>query len=116
MGEHKLRVTGNGDSDKPQVSSHIVQIVDIQVPVPGVVSEEDCASYLESAYQKLADRAKAEDSFILNVVQTLNVYQVIDVESSLIKCRMLVTITAQRIGREDLERQQRLQRMQGGGR
>jgi hypothetical protein len=49
---------------------------------------------------RLSQRAKVEDSLIVGVVQAVGQH--------------VVVITAQRIGREELEKQQRLQRMQGG--
>jgi ABC-type sugar transport system ATPase subunit len=113
MGEPKLVVAKNGD-EGPTLSTHIVMVVDL--PVPDEHSGEHQGLAIEAAYDALARRAKAEDSFILNVVQTVNVYQVLHVAENLFHSRLLVTITAQRIGREDLEKQQRLQRMQGGGR
>lgn len=113
MGEHKHKlVPSNGDGEEePKLSTHIVMMVDLPTPAQAV-GGVDHAGEIEAVYNALAQRAKDEDSFILNVVQSVNVYQ-IDTGTS-IGSRVLITIVAQRIGREDLERQQRLQRMQGG--
>jgi hypothetical protein len=109
MGEHKTKliVGGNGD-EGPKLSSHIVEVVDEPI-LGGEISGGSLSRSIEEAYRKLSERATREDSFILSVIQTVCTYTV---EGRL--AFALVVLTAQRIGREDLEKQQRLQRMQGG--
>lgn len=109
MVEHKFpKIVSEPNGDEtPKLSSHIVVMVD--VPTPDTENGEHQAMVIEAAYEALARRAKSEESFILNVVQTVNVYQV--VQGTVIESRLLVTITAQRISRTELEQQQRMQRM-----
>ena len=106
MGEQKLREMGNRD-EPVKLSTHIVETVNVNLPP----DTGTLGGHIEDAYQAVAMRAKSEDSFILNVVQTVNVYQVLDVERNIFKCRALVTITAQRVSRAELEQQQLRQRM-----
>lgn len=109
MGEHKfpkIVIEPNGD-ETPKLSSHIVVTVD--VPIPDTENGERQGVEIEAAYEALARRAKSEDSFILNVVQTVHVYQA--VRGVVIETRLFVMITAQRISRSELEQQQRMQRM-----
>ena len=106
MGEHKLREAGNSDGEStPPLSTHLVEVVDVSL-----ANESDVERGIEAAYTSLQSRAKAEDSLIVSVVQTASTYVFNNVPC------LTVVLTAQRIGRDDLERQQRLQRMQGGGR
>ena len=109
MGEHKFpKIVSEPNGDVHlKISTHIVVMVD--VPTPDTESGEHQAIAIEAAYDALAKRAKSEDSFILNVVQTVNVYQT--VSGTTIGSRLLVMITAQRISRAELEQQQLRQRM-----
>jgi hypothetical protein len=79
------------------LSSHIVEVVSM---AKCANIEEELPGLIEQAYMRLSQRAKVEDSLIVGVVQAVGQH--------------VVVITAQRIGREELEKQQRLQRMQGG--
>jgi hypothetical protein len=109
MGEHKLREVGNGDGEtKPPLGTHIVEVID--VAHEGANRSKDLAGLIELGYTALSDRAKREDSFIINVIQSVTPYVVGEFSF------VLVTLVAQRVGRDDLEKQQRLHRMQGGGR
>ena len=108
---HKLVASNGDEEDERKLSTHIVMLVDLPTPDSGIAGDHTALA-IEAAYDALARRAKQEDSFILNVIQSVNVYQT--VTGTTIGSRVLITIVAQRIGREDLERQQRLQRMQGG--
>jgi hypothetical protein len=109
MGEHKFKDLANGDMEPRNLSTHIVKILDIYCPGNDTDGLQETA--LEAAYSDLAKRAANEDSFILNVVQSVNVYHRTDGPGN--GSRMIVTIVAQRISREELEKQQRLQRMGG---
>lgn len=88
----------NGDEKKP-LSTHIVEV--IEEPVGWSKSPQSLASLIQNGYAALNLRAKDEDSVILGVVQAVSTYQ------SDGKPFVLVVLTAQRIGREDLEKQQR---------
>lgn len=104
MGEHKLRVT-NGDGEKPKsVSLHMVEAFHEYTAETG-----NLAAGIEAAYTRLSERAKTEDSLIVTVSQAMSTYTVGD--SSFV----LVVLTAQRISREDFERQQRIAQFGPGG-
>ena len=104
MGESKFREAGNGDREMPTpISSHIVDVEDFSADLewgPGI----------EKMYTRLAERAKEEDSIIVNMVQFITV-----VMDAALQPRAIVFLTAQRISREDLERQQRLAQFGPGG-
>lgn len=105
MGEHKLSQVGNGDGDKKAVSSHLVETVDV------LTMDSNLSRKIEQAYTSLAERAKAEDSLIVAVAQAVSTYAVPGETSG----RVMVILTAQRIGREDFERQQRMAQFGAGG-
>jgi hypothetical protein len=102
MSEHKLKEGSNGDERVP-LSSHIVESVHC--------GTDDVGPEVEAAYGRLNARAKADDSVILGVVQGISTF-VLQGEWG----RALIVLTAQRIGREDLERAQRQSVIQGGRR
>lgn len=109
MGEHKLREAGNGDGEKPELlSSHIVEIVG--APIWGDKCHETIARLIEDAYMKLGKRAAEENSLILGVVQAISTY-VTDGQRAF----ALITLTAQRVSKEDFERQQRMAQFGAGG-
>lgn len=105
MGEHKLHEAGNGDGDKKPISSHLVETIDFPSTQSGL------AEKIEQAYTSLAERAKAEDSLIVAVAQAVSAYAA----PGQIGGRVVVILTAQRIGREDFERQQRMAQFGAGG-
>jgi hypothetical protein len=110
MGESKLREAGNGDEDRPKpVSSHIIEVVD--TPIWGEKVGDELSQKMEAAYTRLSDRAKREDSLIVNVIQSVNTYT-LNGE----RAYAMIVLTAQRIGRDDFERQQRIAQMSGGPR
>jgi hypothetical protein len=113
MGEHKFpKQVGEPNGDQPKkVSTHICKIVDMVIPLEVSALAQEKA--VEDAFQAISDRATQEDSFILTVAHSVQLYQVIDAAMKVEEHRMLVTIVAQRIGREDLERQQRAQALSG---
>lgn len=110
MGEHKFpkEITPNGDEAKPPLSSHIVEVGDFSYT-------DGWGPGIEEMYTRIRDRAQADDSLIVNVIQTVNVMQEVD-KGNLFQPRIIVILTAQRIGREDLERQQRQMQITGGPR
>ena len=107
MGEHKLREAGNGDEPR-KVSSHIVRILDRNVDVMPIEQQEQ---EIIDGYQSIAQQAKDEDSFILSVVESGLMYTKIDPANGTAEYRERVRLTAQRISREDFERNQRLAQM-----
>lgn len=109
MSEHKLREVRNEDGDKPMpLSTHIAEVVD--TPIWGDVRGK-LGLFIEEAYTRLSDRAKREDSLIVNVIQSVNTYTL---EGD--HAYVLILLTAQRIGRDEFERQQRIAQMSGGPR
>ena len=108
MGEAKIRLQeGNGEG-VPRVSTHIVEV--ITLAYHGSERASYLAREIEEAYTRLSERAKNEDSMILNVVQSSPVFCSI-VENNAVINFVVITITAQRIGRADLEHQQRMARL-----
>jgi hypothetical protein len=115
MGQHNFPKKYDGSPNRDEtivppvkLSTHIVEVVD--TPIWGVFAGV-LSGLIEEAYRALAVRAAREDSLILAIVQTVSTYTI---EQN--KAFALVVITAQRIGREDLERQRRQQLLQQGGR
>lgn len=103
MGEHKLREAGNGDGEKPEpISSHIVETV--WGPIGGSIPKA-----IEGAYISLGQRAADENSLILGVVQSISTYTIGDT------AYVYITLTAQRVSKEDFERQQRMAQFGAGG-
>lgn len=93
------------NGDKKSDSTHFVEVID-----NWLLGRDDLAPEIEQAYIRLSDRAKKEDSLIVSVVQTIHPY--VRLETACV----LVVLTAQRINREDFERQQRMAQFGGGQR
>ncbi len=104
MEEHKLK-DENGDGETKKLSSHIVEVVLTISDNPAYIGEA-----IEAAYTSLAERAERENSLIVGVVQAVSTYV-----SDGAPCKLIV-LTAQRISREDFERQQRIAQFSGGPR
>jgi hypothetical protein len=109
MGEHKFIKDPNGDGEKAPLSTHLVEVGDFS-------KDEAWGPSIEAMYTRLHQRAKDDDSLILSVVQTVNVTQEVQTRDNLFQPRLIVVLTAQRIGREELERQQRAIQIAGGPR
>lgn len=107
MGEHKLKEDGNGDEPKA-LSSHIVEAVNM--PIWGEKGRDELSQKVEAAYTRLSERAARENSLILGVVQAVSAYSLLEEQAY-----VLVMLTAQRISREDFERQQRAAQIAQGG-
>lgn len=104
MGDREKIGGTNGDSPPP-LSTHLVEVIDVSL-----ADESVCERAVEMAYTRLNTRAKNDDSIILSVVQTASTYVLQNVPC------LTVVLTAQRISREDLERQQRAMQLTGGPR
>lgn len=94
----------NGERAKKSDSTHFVEVID-----NWALGHDDLGPEIEQAYIRLSDRAKQEDSLIVAVVQTIHPY----VRDG--RACVLVVLTAQRISREDFERQQRMAQFGAGG-
>lgn len=106
MSEPKIGGT-NSDRDEP-LSTHIVEANDLG-------PEADWALEIELMYKRIKERAQADDSLIMSVVQNVNVYVEPGEPGVAAEPRLVVILTAQRIGRDDWERQQRAMQIAQGG-
>jgi hypothetical protein len=97
----------NGD-EKTRMSPHLVEAQDLGT------DSILWAAGIEEMYDRLEQRAKDDDSIIMNKVQNVEMYVTQEGGSSI--RGMVVVLTAQRIGREELERQQRQMMLQQGRR
>jgi hypothetical protein len=106
MGEHKLREAGNGDTPV-SVSSHIARVIDLLLPMDAKVQEKA----IEEGFEDVKNRAHAEDSLIMTVTHSVQIYTVLNPATNLFEVFKSITIVAQRVSRPEWEKQQRMLQM-----
>ena len=100
---------GSGNSDEPvRLSTHIVETGDFSV-------NDAWGEGIEAMYARLQERAQADKSMVLSVVQTVNTIQYVDPKTNLFEPRLIVVLTAQRMSLDEIARQQRMAQFGPGG-